>query len=652
MTVDEFLANHNFTLTSQQREAVLRTEGPLLLLAVPGSGKTTVLVVRLGYMIYGRGIDPRNILVLTYTVAATRDMSERFVKYFGDEHAGNIEFRTINGLCARIILYASRLFGQAPLELMDEKETAPILSQIVREITETFPTESDIRNVKLQITYIKNMILDREGIRKLEAKSDYPISKIYEAYNRKLRELNRMDYDDQMIYALNLLKRFPEILDYYRNIYRYIMVDEAQDTSKIQHEIIKLLAAPTDNLFMVGDEDQSIYGFRAAYPDAVLKFALEHKNAQVLLMEQNFRSTGNIVRCASKFINRNVSRHPKNMITRNPEGQAIYDINIKSRRAQYSYLLKVAKETQGETAILYRDNESALPLIDAFERNGIPYRLVGASRDFMFFTNKIVLDVVNIIRFAYDPYNAELFLQIYYKIGTYLKKEDAMAIVREAEERNIPIMDAAVSHAGLPANVYGALKGIRTNLGELKSDKGDKAIFRIMSVMGYAAYLERNKINDSKSYILESLGAGEPSALRLLYRLEELENTIKNRENDYKANIVMSTIHSSKGLEYDTVYLIDAVDGLFPEEHHDVERLKYLDPETLKEYEEERRLFYVAITRARANLNLFSMPNSSFCKEALGKEVPVPSAEKKYKSKSTKASFDIYKDTRKRNNNR
>lgn len=652
MTVDEFLANHNFKLTSQQREAVLRTEGPLLLLAVPGSGKTTVLVVRLGYMIYGRGIEPRNILVLTYTVAATRDMSERFVKYFGDEHAGNIEFRTINGLCARIILYASRLFGQAPLELMDEKETAPILSQIVREITETFPTESDIRNVKLQITYIKNMMLDREGIRKLEAKSDYPISKIYEAYNRKLRELNRMDYDDQMIYALNLLKRFPEILDYYRNMYRYIMVDEAQDTSKIQHEIIKLLASPTDNLFMVGDEDQSIYGFRAAYPDAMLKFALEHKNAQVLLMEQNFRSTGNIVRCASKFINRNVSRHPKNMITRNPEGQAIYDINIKSRRAQYSYLLKVAKEAQGETAVLYRDNESALPLIDAFERNDIPYRLVGASRDFMFFTNKIVLDVVNIIRFAYDPYNAELFLQIYYKIGTYLKKEDAMAIVREAEERNIPIMDAAVSHAGLSANVYGALKGIRTNLGELKTDRGDKAIFRIMSVMGYASYLERNKINDSKSYILESLGAGEPSALRLLYRLEELENTIKNKENDYKANIVMSTIHSSKGLEYDTVYLIDVVDGLFPEEHHDVERLKYLDPETLKEYEEERRLFYVAITRARANLNLFSMPNSSFCKEALGKEVPVPSAEKKYKSKSTKASFDIYKDTRKRNNNR
>lgn len=653
MTLDDFLISYNFRLTDQQKEAVSNVDGPLLLLAVPGSGKTTVLVVRLGYMIYGRGISPENILVLTYTVAATRDMSERFASYFGSEFADRIEFRTINGICAKIIMYCTRLFGQTALELVEDKDTIPLISTIIRETTDSFPTESDIKAVKLQITYIKNMMLGKAEIREYEKKSDYPISKIYEAYNAKLRAANLMDYDDQMIYALNILKRFPEILEYYRGIYKYVMVDEAQDTSKIQHEIIKLLAAGDDNLFMVGDEDQSIYGFRAAYPDAVLNFANEHRNAKVLLMEQNFRSSGNIVKCASEFIRKNTQRHPKNMITSRDEGKAIVDIVIKKRSAQYSYLTKVAADTAEETAILYRDNESALPLIDAFERNNIPYRLVGSSKEFVFFTNKVVVDIINIIRFAYDTYNTEIFMQIYYKISTYLKKDDAVKICRLSEETNVPILDAALNYDGLSGNVYGAIKGVRTNLANLKTDKGDKAIFRILNTMGYSNYLERSNMSDSKSYILASLGANEESAMRLLFRLEELQEIIQNKSYDRNAKIVLSTIHSSKGLEYDNVYLIDVEDGLFPEEYTEASKIKYLDRDKLKAYEEERRLFYVAITRARNKLNLFSLPCSAFCKEALGKDKGTPgkykpaAAPKRALKSSATASFDMYKDPRK-----
>lgn len=647
MTLDDFLNSYNFKLTDQQKEAVSNVNGPLLLLAVPGSGKTTVLVVRLGYMIYGCGISPENILVLTYTVSATRDMSERFSDYFGDEYSGRIEFRTINGICAKIIMYCTKMMGQTALTLVEDKDTVPMISAIIREITNSFPTESDIKNVKLQITYIKNMMLNKAEIREYEKKSDYPIAKIYEAYNARLRSNNCMDYDDQMIYALNILKRFPEILDYYRGIYRYVMVDEAQDTSKIQHELIKLLAEGNDNLFMVGDEDQSIYGFRAAYPDAVLNFANEHRNARVLLMEQNFRSSGNIVKCASEFIRKNTQRHPKNMISSRDEGKAIVDIVIKKRSAQYSYLTKVAAEPCGETAILYRDNESALPLIDAFERNNISYRIVGNSKDFVFFSNKVVVDIINIIRFAYDTYNVEIFMQIYYKIGTYLKKEDAVNICRMSEERNIPILDAALSYDGLSGNIYSAIKGIRTNLANMKTDKGDKAIFRILNTMGYSNYLERSNMNDSKSYILAALGAGEESPMRLLFRLEELQEIIQNKPYDRTAKVILSTIHSSKGLEYDNVYLIDVEDGLFPEEYVEASKIRYLDKDRLKTYEEERRLFYVAITRARNNLNLFSLPCSSFCREALGKDNSSSSVRKPVKS-SASATFDMYKDTRKK----
>ena len=296
MTWQEFEQQFSIQLNEQQKSAVQSVDGSVLLLAVPGSGKTTVLVTRLGYMIYCKGMNPGKILTVTYTVAATKDMADRFAVKFGQEMAERLEFRTINGICARVIQYYSWKTGRMAFQLLtDEKRITAMLSGIYHQTERVYPTEGDLKNVRTLITYIKNRMLNEKEIQKLEEEAEIHLAEIYKEYCRQLREQQLMDYDDQMVYAYNMLRKIPELLAYFQEKYPYICVDEAQDTSKIQHAIIALLASKSENLFMVGDEDQSIYGFRAAYPEALLEFEHHHPGAKVLLMEENFRSDGNIV---------------------------------------------------------------------------------------------------------------------------------------------------------------------------------------------------------------------------------------------------------------------------------------------------------------------------------------------------------------------
>ena len=279
LTWSEFYNQFSIQLNEQQQSAVQSVTGPVLLLAVPGSGKTTVLVTRLGYMIFCRGIAPEKILTVTYTVAATKDMSERFASRFGQDLADRLEFRTINGICARVIQYYGRKTARTAFSLLtDEKRISAILSAIYQKAERVYPTEGDLKNVRTLITYIKNRMLNEKEIEALDETSEIRISAIYKEYCKHLRENQLMDYDDQMVYAYNMLRKIPWLLEYFQDQYPYICVDEAQDTSKIQHAIIALLASRTENLFMVGDEDQSIYGFRAAYPEALYAFDGNNKS--------------------------------------------------------------------------------------------------------------------------------------------------------------------------------------------------------------------------------------------------------------------------------------------------------------------------------------------------------------------------------------
>ena len=618
MNWQEFEQKFPIQLNNQQREAVQNVDGPVLLLAVPGSGKTTVLVTRLGYMVYCKGIDPNKILTVTYTVAATKDMAKRFASYFGNEMADKLEFRTINGICAKIIQYYGKLVGRTAFDLVkDEKMTSGMLSKIYQQTQHEFATESDLKNVRTLITYIKNMMLNEEEILQLDEEAEIKISVIYREYCRQLKAQHLMDYDDQMVYAYMMLRRFPQLLQYFQNLYPYICVDEAQDTSKIQHAIIALLASKTENLFMVGDEDQSIYGFRAAYPEALLSFEKNHPHAKVLLMEDNFRSNANIVAAADKFIQKNTLRHEKHMRATKEKTEEIKEVSLKSRKAQYSYLVKVADGCTTQTAVLYRDNECALPLIDLLERNEIPYQMRNA--ELTFFTHRTVLDIVNIIKLAINPNDTEAFLQVYYKIGTYLRKQDAIRIAEISEKKKLPVLDVAVDYHGLSGHVIGSVKSVRTHLQNMLQDSGEKAVKRIADFMGYREYLNRIGISDSKLEILRILGAKEESPERLVKRLEELKKIIQEKQSDPQCPFILSTMHASKGLEYDQVYLIDVVDGILPEQVP--KSLKYASKEELQMYEEERRLFYVGVTRAKQKLTLFTTNRpSTFCSELLGQE--------------------------------
>ena len=644
----EFETTFSVKLNQQQKEAVQSTKGPVLLLAVPGSGKTTVLVTRLGYMIYCRNIPPESILTVTYTVAATKDMSERFAVRFGEDMAKRLEFRTINGICARIIQYYGRRIGKTPFELVkDEKATTGMLIRICQDHGMGYPTESDLKNVRTLITYIKNMMLNEEELQKLEEESDIRIAGIYREYCRQMREQKLMDYDDQMLYAYNILRKDPGVLAYFQNRYPYICVDEAQDTSKIQHAIIALLAAGTGNLFMVGDEDQSIYGFRAAYPEALLSFEKKHPGAKVLLMEENFRSNAKIVEAADKFIQKNTLRHEKHMRAAREAGADIREISLKSRKAQYVYLMKAAQEcTTGmagmsgseehrgradasvtETAVLYRDNECAIPLIDLLERKNIPYRMRNA--DLSFFTHRTVLDVQNIIRFAMDPKDTELFMLIYYRLKLFFNKKDALRYAQISQEKDMEVLDAALKYGNLEKYQEDNIRNLKRQMVRILNMPGDEAVNQILTYMGYQDYLKKMGMNANKLETVKLIGSRVESPEKLLERLEELRTIIQEKVSDKDCPFILSTMHASKGLEYDTVYLLDVMDGILPEKV--LANPRTASKEELETYEEERRLFYVGVTRAKNQLNVFTTNKpSKFCSELLGKRNLMENQQKEY----------------------
>lgn len=644
----EFETTFSVKLNQQQKEAVQSTKGPVLLLAVPGSGKTTVLVTRLGYMIYCKNIPPESILTVTYTVAATKDMSERFAVHFGEDMAKRLEFRTINGICARIIQYYGRRIGKTPFELVkDEKATTGMLIRICQDHGMGYPTESDLKNVRTLLTYIKNMMLNEEELQKLEEESDIRIAGIYREYCRQMREQKMMDYDDQMLYAYNMLRKDPGVLAYFQNRYPYICVDEAQDTSKIQHAIIALLAAGTGNLFMVGDEDQSIYGFRAAYPEALLSFEKKHPGAKVLLMEENFRSNAKIVEAADKFIQKNTLRHEKHMRAAREAGADIREISLKSRKAQYVYLMKAAQEcTTGmagmsgseehrgradasvtETAVLYRDNECAIPLIDLLERKNIPYRMRNA--DLSFFTHRTVLDVQNIIRFAMNPKDTELFMQIYYRLKLFFNKKDALRYAQISQEKDMEVLDAALKYGNLEKYQEDNIRNLKRQMVRILNMPGDEAVNQILTYMGYQDYLKKMGMNANKLETVKLIGSRVESPEKLLERLEELRTIIQEKVSDKDCPFILSTMHASKGLEYDTVYLLDVMDGILPEKV--LANPRTASKEELETYEEERRLFYVGVTRAKNQLNVFTTNKpSKFCSELLGKRNLRENQQKEY----------------------
>lgn len=596
-----FAEKYNIKLNPQQQRAVQAVRGANLMIAVPGSGKTTVMVARMGYMIYCKRIAPENILAITYTVSATNDIKRRFAEIFEPEMASRLNIRTINSLCEQVINKYVQIHQRTRFTMLKANEQANIIKSIYIALTgDKFPHEADLIAAQTVISYIKNMMLTTAEQR-AEYLNDEPFyEEFFNRYVDTLKSQKRMDFDDQLVYARDILMVRPKVLAWFQAQYQYICVDEAQDTSKIQHEIIRILASKHNNIFMVGDEDQSIYRFRAAYPRALLDFTDTYTNPYILFLETNYRSTKPIVSAAQRFISQNINRHSeKHMVASRGDGKPIERITVRKKHQQYSTIAVIAKEDHGQMAVLYRNNGSAIPMMDLFLRENIPFnRLKEAGENF--FTSKVVQDIVYFLRFAIDLNDSEAFNHVYYKCGYGFNKKTAYWGCKNAILNRITITDALVKQMSKWPSLMRKAEEFRHKMKKIAASKPYDAIDLICRFW-YYAYAKDNELDIGKADILYALAIREETIKGFLKRLKQLPQLIESYKCTEENPVILSTIHSAKGLEFDTVYIVDVYDGCLP--HSSREDAQ--EQERIDNYEEERRLFYVAITRAKNELYLF-----------------------------------------------
>ena len=596
-----FKEQYHINLNKQQERALQAVEGSNLVLAVPGSGKTTVLVARLGHMVLNKDIPPENILAITFNNSAAEEMQERCISLFGATIGKHINFRTINSLSLSIYTNNCRKNNLIKKRHIEEWERKKLIRDLFKKFNNKYASENDLQELSSAITYIKNMMLSEKQI--FEINAVYPhLSQMYEAYQSALDEQHLMDFDDQMVYALKILREDNELLNALRKQYKYICVDEAQDTSKIQHEIIRLLAFG-NILFMVGDEDQSIYGFRAAYPKALLNFRYDYLNPYILRMERNYRSTYQIVERAQTFISQNKGRYEKNMTAERGVGEDVQLISAASREEQYIKLLDIAGNVKNETAFLYRDNESAVVLVDLFLRYNIPFKL--RKPEMNFFEVNVVKDIISYLSLAINPYDARQLNQICNKGILYLKEKQRYWAVKNSQEKHISVFNALDEQMKyVDWNSRDRASRFQNTMTMISKASPEKAISILLDT-GYRHYISEKRLDFGKIEILQMLAKQETTIVGFLDRLRELEQYLKQDFNtSSKKQIILSTIHSSKGLEYDTVYMVDVYDGRFPSSKTNIfSRSK----DNADGEQEERRLFYVGITRAKNNLYLFEI---------------------------------------------
>ena len=583
-----FKEKYNIRLDQQQERAVQAVDGATLVLAVPGSGKTTTLISHIGYMVKCKHILGESILALTYTKYAASNMRERYIKTFGDD---NIKFCTLNSLAYKIISKYDSAF-----KTVDNKITKPILRRIFQKYNGRYPNEYELSSAMTTISYSKNMMLDHKDI--INSIWDEDGWTIIDEYNNKLIEIGYIDFDDQLVRAFNILNNNLSALDYYRGLYKYICLDEAQDTSKLQFEFVKLLAGDSNNVFIVGDEDQSIYGFRAAYPKAILNFKNEFKNPFELKLETNYRSTEEIVDMSSVFSAKNLEKIPKRMISHKCPGKKPECILVDNRISQYERIPGFCI-TNRKTAFLYRDNSSSIPIIDELYRANIPFKL-NKKDNYYFFTNGVVQDIKAYFELTYNDKSIDAIKQINNKCAVNIKYDDInrFADFYSRKYNPKPVIDALFDYLDYDQRRDGYIAEVLRHLiNGIKNLKPCEAINYLLE-RGYSAYLKSKHSSNNEIEILMALAKKCNSLQEFVEHLKKLKKEIEQHDVE-KANIYLSTLHSSKGLEYDTVYLIDVFDELLPAAFpSDV-------PDISDQYQEERRLFYVGITRAKEELYIF-----------------------------------------------
>lgn len=611
-TILEYLKEQfHLSFTQQQLQAIETIDGPVLLLAVPGAGKTTVMVSRIASMIYEHGIAPSSILTITFSKAGARDMRRRYEGLFGQLEKETPLFCTIHSFCYQVVgSYCQATGGVAP-QLIEARERSMALREIYQRINQEFLSEDLEEELVSNLSFIKNAMLRQEDV---EQNEKQPAEKrvletqiknlwsIYKAYSNFKRDNDLMDFDDMLSYTLTILKKYPQILEYYQDRYPYLCVDEAQDTSKLQHAVIGLLAQKSQNLFLVGDEDQSIYRFRGACPENLLEFPKQYPKAKLLKMEENFRSTGAIVEHANRFISFNKQRYPKNMFTHNERGGPIEVKKLHDFADQYHAAIEAYLAEPGTTAFIYRNNLSAVPIADILDRNDVDFYIKEHKARLK--NNYVVSDVLAFFSLSFDPKDFAAFSRIFYKTSSCLKRNMLSRIPQGPLMEGESYFDRMVTLCDENQNT-GKIRYISMMVEQLHKMEPVKAMECILYQIGYLGYLEFTSgagysMQAQKLNILMSLASRVSTVEQFLDRIDELDEIVVQHAQRPQARLTLTTAHSAKGLEFDTVVLLDCMDDIFPA-HSAVEKWKLGMEE---EMEEEARLFYVACTRARKRLVL------------------------------------------------
>lgn len=573
-------------LTDIQNRAANFIDGPCLVLAVPGAGKTTMLLERVKN--FSKITSPNKILTLTFSRTQAIDMNNR---YTGDE----TNIMTIHAFCYLIIRNYLKKFHRE-LRLLESTDTYnkyDLVKRIYQDINNKKPSREDVLNFFTETSYMKNAMLDESYLKKVRIKN---IEKVYHTYENFKKINNYIDFDDMQILALKLLEDNPRLLKSIHKKYEYFQLDEGQDTSLLQFKILKEIVNLNNNFMVVADDDQSIYSFRAADPEYLLNFKVYYPSAEIIIMNENHRSSKNISTLAGNFIKENKFRYEKEIISKKDKGDKIIIKTLHDSHDQYNFIRKNI-DNDKTNAILFRNNISAINLVSFLLEDGIDFSI---NDDFLdFFKSQIIDDIFDIIKFSEDFNNVSAFENIYYKIKTFIKKTEIEKL--NTKPLNQDVFDFFYNF--IDYDKKNTLYDIEKKLKHLRNLSLSRKISYIYKYMGYKEYaaLKANKFAEeviNKDLFIESL----INFTKDLETIEDFDKKVLSLKKKIrllkKSSLILQTIHRSKGLEYDKVFVVDLNKNEFP--------IIDYEKDPIKNLEEERRIFYVAMTRAKENLYILA----------------------------------------------
>jgi DNA helicase II / ATP-dependent DNA helicase PcrA len=602
-------------LNPEQQKAVKATDGPLLLMAGAGSGKTRVLTHRIGYLMVEKGVNPYNILAITFTNKAAREMRDRIRSMMGGA-ADEIWISTFHSMCVRILRRdIDRIGFNRNFTILDTTDQQSVIKGILKD-KNIDPKKFDPRALLGAISSAKNELLDPEEYAKQAGGYfDQVVSDVYSEYQKRLRKNQALDFDDLIMMTIHLFTRVPEVLEYYQRKFQYIHVDEYQDTNRAQYMLVKMMAARFKNLCVVGDSDQSIYRWRGADIANILSFEKDYPNASVILLEQNYRSTKRILLAANKVIENNMNRKAKNLWTENAEGNKICYYRADSEQGEAQFVIGKIKEMvdsgkrkASDIAILYRTNAQSRVMEEALLKSNIEYAIVGGIK---FYDRKEIKDILGYLRLIANP-DDDISLQRVINVPKRGVGSSSLDKIAEfAASHDISMFEAinSIELLGLSPKITKACREFRDLINGYSQMQEflsvTELVEEVLEKSGYREMLKAEKTIESQSRLenLEELLSvtknfeevnedkslvGFLTDLALVADIDKLDDDGKPAES-----IVLMTLHSAKGLEFPVVFLIGLEEGVFPHSRSLMEEA---------EMEEERRLAYVGITRAEQDL--------------------------------------------------